>query len=593
MVLASAPKLHSLIGIVAVAAILPVGCSNDEFEGCEASRTCPPKNDAGEAGAGADSGGTNGRGGSAGEGGADTGGSSGSSSGGIAGSAGVSGTAGSGEGGEGGSEGDTDRPTVVSFTPGDGDEDVERNVTVTAELSEPLDEATVTSESVTLTGPEGDVSGSVTLADNVISFVPDEPLSLLTSYTFTLADIVADLAGNTLAQSESVEFRARDGRWREPTYPFGTTVSRTLQGLQRNSRGDAVIGMAFSPSRDALYGSVYDAAGNQWTTAAEIARTPGVSHLVTGSGIDSSRRAILAWDSSAGTGAWSRFDGANTWSAGGQVGRSASATATPGGTALIAWKDASPIASTETTNLSNGEVAAVVPLDLTDPIIGPYPIASLERLAMIWSRLGMDNQQEILIAWKEDAAWSPPAQIAQGVEIANFLVDCDEAGNIMVVWHEIDQIRSRIYERGRNAWSRELPIATTTSFATVRDVAITSGNAIVAVNSFDETEGSWAAVYRPDVGWANDTFVRLDDPGIGYPIEVSIDSAGNALAVWQSELKFRRYVAGNGWQAPSSLDANVSDSFFGGAGASDGSVLIVATDLGRNADGLPMAVRFE
>ena len=40
MALGNVPKLHGLVGILAAVCALPVGCG-DEFEGCEASRTCP------------------------------------------------------------------------------------------------------------------------------------------------------------------------------------------------------------------------------------------------------------------------------------------------------------------------------------------------------------------------------------------------------------------------------------------------------------------------------------------------------------------------------------------------------------------------
>jgi hypothetical protein len=114
-----------------------------------------------------------------------------------------------------------------------------------------------------------------------------------------------------------------------------------------------------------------------------------------------------------------------------------------------------------------------------------------------------------------------------------------------------------------------------------------------AVNSFNDTEGTWAAFYEPGIGWISDSVVRLDGPGIGYPVGVSVDSAGNALAVWGPSLKFRRYVAGVGWLAASSLAANVDEAYVFAAGAADGSVLVVAHDLSQNANGIPMAVRFE
>src|SRR5688572_11660555 len=168
--------VHALValGILTGAVFAPIGCGGD-FSGCKASRTCPPRGgEAGDAGAGGESGG-----------GADTGGSSGENTSGSAGVGGSStgGTGGTGDmggAGAGGSGGeDTEPPTIVSFTPNDGDEDVERDVTVRAELSEPIDEATVTNSSVALEGPDGEVTGTLTVDGNVVSFVTDMPFNVL------------------------------------------------------------------------------------------------------------------------------------------------------------------------------------------------------------------------------------------------------------------------------------------------------------------------------------------------------------------------------------------------------------------------------
>ena len=44
MVFRNVPKLHGLVGcgVLIAAAAVPIGCGDDEFSGCEASRTCPP-----------------------------------------------------------------------------------------------------------------------------------------------------------------------------------------------------------------------------------------------------------------------------------------------------------------------------------------------------------------------------------------------------------------------------------------------------------------------------------------------------------------------------------------------------------------------
>src|SRR5689334_8073501 len=96
-------KLYGVLAALAGIAALPLGCSGDDFTGCAATRTCPPRN----------TGGANGEAG----GGSDTGGSSGTSSG-KGGTSGNGGTAGIDEGGSGGAPDDDEPPTIVEFAPG-------------------------------------------------------------------------------------------------------------------------------------------------------------------------------------------------------------------------------------------------------------------------------------------------------------------------------------------------------------------------------------------------------------------------------------------------------------------------------------------
>src|SRR5688572_18605416 len=243
-------KRHALFGILAAAIAIPTGCMSDQFEGCEASRTCPPSK-GGEAGVGGDgeSGDTNTGGGS---GDSNTGGSSDTGHGGSAGSSGDAG----GEGGSGGADDDGAPPTIVSFAPADGDVDVERDITVTVTFSEPIDERSVTETSVALSGPDGEVSGTLSVDGDVISFVPERKLNLLGTYVLGIDETIADLEGNTLGESASAEFRVRDGRWSEPEYPFGRAESQAAGYFQRHARGDIVMSIGKAQLGDML-GTVF------------------------------------------------------------------------------------------------------------------------------------------------------------------------------------------------------------------------------------------------------------------------------------------------------------------------------------------------
>jgi hypothetical protein len=220
-------------------------------------------------------------------------------------------------------------------------------------------------------------------------------------------------------------------------------------------------------------------------------------------------------------------------------------------------------------------------------------VASLDRLALIGSRVAPDQSgwAEVYIAWR-GASWSTPEPIASAPNVESLAVDSDEEGNIIVVWLETDEIWSRIYERARDAWTGPQFVGNTSTYGIIMGVDITAGSAVVAVNGRNPTDGMWAAVYQSGVGWLQSSIARLDDREL-YSIGLSIDPAGNALAVWGPELRYRRYVAGVGWQAASALNANVGDWYFAAAGAPDGSAVLVATDFDANPNGAPMAVRFE
>lgn len=183
---------------------------------------------------------------------------------------------------------------------------------------------------------------------------------------------------------------------------------------------------------------------------------------------------------------------------------------------------------------------------------------------------------------------SPP------LNIQDLRFDSDNQGNIIVTWISDDALWARFYDREHDAWTPPERVKTLASGAVVILPSIVApdmngGRAVLGVT---DNDGTWAMVRGPG-GWIGGSMLRLDGPNTPA---LAIDGAGNALAVWHSELRYRRYVAGAGWGPSSSLNANVNASEIWMTSAADGSFLLVATDLldrGGGADRLPMAVRFE
>ena len=97
---------------------------------------------------------------------------------------------------------DTTAPTVTATTPADGTADAAPNVPLSITFSEPLNPATLTTSSLTVS-PAGSgaaaLAGTVTLTGATGTFTPTTPLAASTRYTATISTAVKDLAGNSLA----------------------------------------------------------------------------------------------------------------------------------------------------------------------------------------------------------------------------------------------------------------------------------------------------------------------------------------------------------------------------------------------------------
>ena len=91
-------------------------------------------------------------------------------------------------------------PYVVSFSPTDGQTNVPLETGIRLTFSEPLDVTTATAANLILTGPEGPVSGTLTLSsgNRQVDFRPTNPLTGNTLYTFTAFSGISDLAGYNL-----------------------------------------------------------------------------------------------------------------------------------------------------------------------------------------------------------------------------------------------------------------------------------------------------------------------------------------------------------------------------------------------------------
>ena len=96
---------------------------------------------------------------------------------------------------------DTSGPTVTAISPADNDTSVLTDAVLSITFDEPLDEATLTSSSFSLTAGSNAVAGTIAYdsATNTASFTPAAALKAGTLHTATLTTAVKDASGNNLA----------------------------------------------------------------------------------------------------------------------------------------------------------------------------------------------------------------------------------------------------------------------------------------------------------------------------------------------------------------------------------------------------------
>ena len=134
----------------------------------------------------------------------------------------------------------TTPPTVTATTPANDATGVATGVSPTVTLSEPIAEGSVTTTTVTLTGPLGaSVPAGRSVTGATITIDPTDPLAGQTRYTVTIkggSGGVTDTAGNALAADATWSFTTVD------TAPPAAPTGLTAVG------GNNVIALAWSPS---------------------------------------------------------------------------------------------------------------------------------------------------------------------------------------------------------------------------------------------------------------------------------------------------------------------------------------------------------
>lgn len=421
---------------------------------------------------------------------------------------------------------DTTPPAPASVYPPPGTPWVPDNASLIVAFSEAVDPATVTADTFLLTdAQERPVAGTVSCTGTVATFRPSAPLTLNRAYRATLRREIADLAGNSLPQDYAWTFWTGPVSAPDNTAPFVVEISPP--GGSSGAYPGTVLRATFSEPMDpatidADSFTLTDDSGNPVpgtvTYSGYSAFLAPAVPLLPGTGYTAALSTAITdgyGNPTAARYTWHFFVNDELPDALQLVGPNeywggCSAGYGDGGDVFVAW-------------------------------ISEYGVRARRRPA------GGDWEEPVLIAPNSAGNYTIPRVVV------------DSAGNALVAWDEGGLGYNR-YVVGKG-WG------TATQFGGSNAGLQLAGNAsghAVAVWGELYAYRAWARTFSPDTGWSAPILLSESPQVNSDSAQVSMDPAGNAVAVWAEtstllrtpryHVYARRFAAGAGWEPPVLLD---------------------------------------
>lgn len=436
------------------------------------------------------------------------------------------------------------KPSVQSVTPAASAVDVQPESTVVVTFSEAMNQATITTSSFLVTGPEGSVAGTISFpSDTQAQFTPTTPLGLLRGYDISVATSVKDLAGNPLDQTKNSSFVTRDGAWGSATLlESDNTSSSTEPRLAVSANGDAVAIW--------LYGE--DVVMNRykngsWGGVSTVQQDVNIARV----GIDANGAGMVAWingDAALGYRPFTRDALSSAQELDDQVYSvlNLGFAVSPQGKALINWSDDDYQVVSRYFDGSSWSTAT----DIDGAFQSAY-YTSLGDREILFASDG-----SALAGWYdiEDSNATKTTKFTPGSGFANSSGAVgpasdshvefagDPATTALAVWAEGDDIYGNKFTGG--SWAYAAPLDTKAGAAAAPDVAMSPGGEGIAV--WEQLESSHVNIYQlrySGGAWVgNPSTIETSNADAAGP-KVAMDRGNNGLALWCQNDPQSLYVA--------------------------------------------------
>lgn len=442
-------------------------------------------------------------------------------------------------------------PLVVeSISPENGASDVALDAAIEIQFSAALDPATATASSVVVQGPNGTLDGSLTVAGDVVRFVPAAPVPLLTPIRITLGTGLASAEGRALAEPVEAQFQSRDGVFREPSQiASGAAASLFLRG---NDAGDLIATWTDLQVRSSVEAMVFDDELGTWSEAQRIENDDQLAFSQPVAAVGPNGDSIVAWRG----GGWARYAG--SWG-----------TATVGAGIAFPSIALAEAAALSVTNAGGNAAYQLLPSGVSEwseaqPLLMAGRVDAIDTLD--GGFLAVGTRDGALVASQlsgPQGAWSEFASLGaiERLERVRLTTHGDAAA---VTWldrregpaAEGEELSLVAHPGARvfadDAWSPALELP---EGADLPWVSVANGGRALAV--WTQLDAVSVSSFSADQGWTEPR--QLAEQSQLAPTG-AIDGVGNLMALWPSseQISVQRQAEGGEWQALEPLDSQVS-----------------------------------
>ncbi|MGC3979727.1 MAG: Ig-like domain-containing protein [Steroidobacteraceae bacterium] len=430
--------------------------------------------------------------------------------------------------------------TLATSSPANGEVNVDRETTFVLNFSADLDSRTIIPANLSLTSTSGNQPSSLQTIYKQARITPLQKLLPLTTYTINANANIIGLKSEILLNPQTVSFKTRDAVWNVQTNVTGVSTGSGSPQIVMHSDGSALaVWYGYNGVESNIYSSSYTRQSG-WSTPIALDSNPEPAYEPR-IAMDNMGNAIAIWYQTSSTAVrndiWAaRYTATGGWSAPTSIQSPASGTAYQPKIAMD----------------SNGNAIAA------------------------WWQYDGYSYNIYAARYRTDGGWDAATLIENNGSGFAYKpeVAMSAAGDALVVWYQgfgsATRILTNHFSPGQGWSGVEFLRSASYANSYVSDESVkvamnADGTGVAAWSRGDGINGLetiWTSRYSPTSGWTTPISITgaADDDG-GAPA-VSIDSKGNALAIWPKYLSpgyglvASYYDVTSGWSSPQLLQSN-------------------------------------